>query len=184
MKRALISVSNKTGIVDFARDLVKLDWEIISTGGTAKVLKAAGLKIIPIEKVTGSPEAFDGRMKTISFQIGSALLYDRQNKKHQREAKKLEIKPIDMVVCNLYPFEKANSIENIDVGGPTMIRAAAKNYKSVIVVIDPKDYKRTIELLKSKRNFPQKTRLQLAQKVFKRMSRYDKKIAEYLKNRT
>ncbi len=183
MKRALISVSNKTGIVDFARELVKLDWEIISTGGTAKVLKAAGIKIIPIEKVTHSPEAFDGRMKTISFQIGSALLYDRKNKKHVREAKKLKIRPIDMVVCNLYLFEKANSIENIDVGGPTMIRAAAKNYRSVTVIIDPKDYKKIIKILKTETGIPEKMRLKLAEKVFKRMSQYDKKIAEYLKNR-
>ncbi len=183
IKYALISVWDKTGILDFASQLTKLGWEIISTGGTAKVLQAAKIKVIPIEKVTGNPEAFDGRMKTISFQIESAILYDRKNKKHQKEAKKLGIQPIDMVVCNLYPFEKKNSIENIDIGGPTMIRAAAKNYKYVTVIIDPKDYQRVIEILKKKNKIPEKVRLLLAQKVFQKTAKYDKEITQYFKNR-
>lgn len=184
MKRSLISVYDKTGVVTFARDLVKLGWQIISTGGTAKVLKVAGIKTIPIEKITGNSEAFDGRMKTISFQIGSAILYDRNNEEHLKEAKKLNILPIDMVVCNFYPFEKENSIENIDIGGPTMIRAAAKNYKYVTTIIDPKDYRRVIEILKTGREILEKLRLKLARKAFKRTAEYDKKIARYFKTKT
>jgi len=182
-KRALISVYDKTGIVDFARGLAKLGWEIISTGGTAKVLKSAGIKIIPIEKVTGNPEVFDGRMKTISFQIEGAILYDRNNKKHKKEAEKFGILPIDMVICNLYPFEKEKTLENIDIGGPTMIRAAAKNYKYVTVVINPEDYEKIIKILKIKKKIPGRNRLKLAQKVFQKTAKYDKKIAEYFKNK-
>ncbi|MDP3733534.1 MAG: bifunctional phosphoribosylaminoimidazolecarboxamide formyltransferase/IMP cyclohydrolase PurH, partial [Candidatus Daviesbacteria bacterium] len=134
-KYALISVYDKTGIVDFAKVLIKHGYEIISTGGTEKVLTSADLKVIPIDEITGNPrQSFDGRMKTISFQIESGILFDRKNPKHVEEAKKLNIPQIDVVVCNLYP------IENIDVGGPTMIRAAAKNYENVIVIVDPKDY--------------------------------------------
>jgi len=183
IKYALISVWDKTGIVGFASQLTKFGWKIISTGGTAKVLKEAKIRVIPIKKITGNPEAFDGRMKTISFQIESAILYDRKNKKHQKEAKKLKIQPIDIVVCNLYPFEKANSIENIDIGGPTMIRTAAKNYKYVTVIIAPKDYQGIIEVLKKKNKVPEKIRLALAQKVFQRTAKYDKEIAKYFKNR-
>jgi len=191
MKQALISVYNKTGIADFTKKLIKLDWKIISTGGTAKVLRKAGIKVIPIEKITQNPESFDGRMKTISFQIGGAILYDRKNKKHLKEAKKLGISPIDMVVCNLYPFEKVivkknctlkEAIENIDIGGPMMIRAAAKNYKYVTVIIDPKDYKRIIKILRIKGKIPEKIHLELAHKAFKRAAEYDRKIAKYFKN--
>lgn len=182
-KRALISVYDKTGIVNFAKKLAKLGWEIISTGGTAKVLKSAGTKIVPIEKVTGNPEVFEGRMKTISFQIEGAILFDRNNKRQLKEAKKLGILPIDMVVCNLYPFEKEKTLENIDIGGPTMIRAAAKNYRYVTVIIDPKDYEKIIKILKEKREIPETLRLKLAQKVFQRTAKYDEKITEYFKNR-
>lgn len=192
-KRALISVTDKTGIVELAKELTGLGWEIISTGGTAKVLRKAGIKIIPIEKVTGNPEAFGGRMKTISFQIESAILFDRKNPKHVQQAKELDIKPIDMVVCNLYPFEKtvANPgvsgdevIENIDIGGPTMIRAAAKNFKSVVVVIDPKDYPRIIRDLKDFGSLiPMDTRMYLAAKVFKRMADYEAAIDKFMAER-
>jgi len=184
MKRVLISVYDKTRIVDFAKNLTKLGWQIISTDGTAKVLKRAGISVIPIEKITGNPEAFDGRMKTISFQIESALLFDRRNKKHLKEAKKLKIFPIDMVACNLYPFEKENAIENIDIGGPTMIRAAAKNYKYVTVIIDPKDYQKVIKFLQNKGEVSERTRLELAKKVFQRTAQYDKEIAQYFKTKT
>ena len=188
-KRALISVWDKTGIVDFAESLVKLNWEVISTGGTAKVLKDAKIKVIPIERITKNPEAFNGRMKTISFQIEGALLYNRESKKHKKEAKKLGIQPINMVVCNLYPFKRIieqknytlkNAIENIDIGGPTMVRAAAKNYKYVTVIIDPKDYNKIIKILKKKKEIPGKIRLKLAQKVFHRTAKYDKNIAKFL----
>ena len=157
-KYALISVFDKTGIEDFARTISALGYKIISTGGTAKILTASGLKVIPIQEVTGNPESFDGRMKTISFQIEGGILFDRKNPKHVKETKKLKIKSIDIVVCNLYPFEKTiadpkvkleDAIENIDVGGPTMIRAAAKNFKSVLVVVDPKDYESLSTLLHS-----------------------------------
>mgnify|MGYP001616509875 CR=1 FL=1 len=184
MKRALISVYDKSGIINFAKSLAGLGWEIISTGGTAKALKEAGIKVISIEKITHNPEAFGGRVKTISFQIESGIIFDRGNKKHCREAKELGIKPIDMVVCNLYPFEKANSIENIDIGGPTMIRAAAKNYKYVVVVIDPEDYHKVIKILEAKKQIPEKIRLILAQKVFQKTAKYDRKIAQYFKNKS
>ncbi|MFI5164836.1 MAG: bifunctional phosphoribosylaminoimidazolecarboxamide formyltransferase/IMP cyclohydrolase, partial [Bacteroidia bacterium] len=148
-KYALLSVFDKTGIVELAKTLHKLGFKIISTGGTAKILMANNISVVPIQEITRNPESFDGRMKTISFQIESGILFDRKNPKHVKEAKDLTIKPIDIVVCNLYPFEQtiANSkvkletaVENIDVGGPTMIRAAAKNFKNVIVLTDPKDY--------------------------------------------
>ena len=190
-KRVLISVFDKMKILDLAKTLADLNWEIIATAGTAEILKKAGIKTIPIEKITGNPEAFDGRMKTISFQIESAILYDRQSPKHQKEAKKLGIRPIDMVICNLYPFEEITKEKNcsldkavdfIDIGGPTMLRAAAKNYKYVTVLLDPKDYQKLNKFLKSGKEIPQKIRLALAQRVFQKTGRYDKKISEYLKN--
>jgi len=183
MKQALISVYDKTGIVKFAKELVNLGWEIISTEGTAKVLKKAKIKAIPIKEITGNPEAFDGRIKTISFQISSAILFDRKNKRHLEEAKKLQILPIDMVVCNFYPFEKEKTLENIDIGGPTMIRAAAKNYKHVTVVIDPRDYEKISKILQEKKETPEAFRLRLAQKAFQRTVEYDKKIAKYFKTK-
>src|SRR5258708_39577275 len=121
-KYALLSVYRKDGIVEFAKILTSLRFKIISTGGTAKVLEDNNIPIIPIQQITGNPESFDGRMKTISFQIEGGILFDRSKVKHRKEAKKLKIKPIDLVVCNLYPFEQSQTIENIDVGGPTMIR--------------------------------------------------------------
>jgi phosphoribosylaminoimidazolecarboxamide formyltransferase/IMP cyclohydrolase len=135
IKRALISVSDKSGLLSIAQYLVESGCEIISTGGTAKFLQGHDIAITGISKITGNPEAFSGRMKTISFQVESAILFDRE--KDKAEAESLGIKPIDMVVCNLYPFEKYLNqnadpdtlIENIDVGGPTMIRSAAKNFK-------------------------------------------------------
>jgi phosphoribosylaminoimidazolecarboxamide formyltransferase/IMP cyclohydrolase len=180
-KRALISVWDKVGIVEFASQLTKLGWEIVSTSSTAKVLKEAKIKVIPIGKVTTNPEVFDGRMKTISFQVESAILFDRKNKKHQKEAKTLGIQPIDMVVCNLYPFEREKTLEKIDIGGPTMIRAAAKNYKYVTVIINPKDYQKIIEIFKKKNEIPKRMRLALAQKVFQRTAKYDEEIARYFK---
>ena len=155
IRRALLSVSDKTGIVELAQALHLFGCELISTGGTGKVLKEAGLPVTEISQVTGNPEAFGGRMKTISFAIESAILFDRE--KDQAEAERLGILPIDMVVCNLYPFKQARDagagmdvlIENIDIGGPTMIRAAAKNYRYVAVVTDASDYPAIIEELKA-----------------------------------
>ncbi len=185
-KYALISVSDKTGIVDFAKQISSLGYKIISTGGTYKHLYDSRLhleggKLIPIEEITGNPESFDGRMKTISFEIESGILFDRKNPGHVKEAEKLGTKRIDLVVCNLYPFEKSPSLENIDVGGPTMIRAAAKNYQNVIVITDPKDYEETVEVLKEKKD-NEEFRKGLAAKAFYHLSFYDSLVARYLNN--
>src|SRR3989344_5475681 len=153
---ALLSVSNKAGIVDFARTLDTLGYRIISTGGTAKTLTDQGLNVVPIQDITGNPESFDGRMKTISFQVEGGILFDRTNPSHVEQAETLGVKSIDIVVANLYPFENTvsnpdvtmdDAVENIDVGGPTMVRAAAKNFKNVLVVVDPNDYESVAEAL-------------------------------------
>lgn len=186
---ALISVFDKTGIVSFARILVGLDYKIISTGGTASVLSDNGIPVVPIQKITGNPESFDGRMKTISFQIESGILFDRTKKTHVSQAKALHIPSIDIVVCNLYPFEQTVAksgttedeiIEQIDVGGPTMVRAAAKNFKSVLVVVDPSDYERVSEVLVSA-SPTQAFRQELAAKAFGHLSFYDAQIARFLR---
>lgn len=191
-KYALLSVFDKTGIADFAKVLSKLGFHIISTGGTAKVLSKENIKVIPIQEITGNPESFDGRMKTISFEIGSGILYDRSNAKHKKEAKELGIKNIDLVVCNLYPFEQTISkpkisldeaVENIDVGGPVMIRAAAKNFKNVLVVVDPGDYENIAKSLQTNA-ISNELRKALAAKAFQRLSFYDSQIANYLNSET
>lgn len=179
-KYALLSVYDKTEIVDFARSLSYSGYKIISTGGTAKVLLENNIKIIPIQEITKNPESFDGRMKTISFQVESGILFDRLNKKHLKEAKTLKINPIDIVVCNLYPFEKEQSVENIDVGGPTMIRAAAKNYQHVIVITNPQDYGSVSSALHSAKVSKIK-RKELAARAFAHLSFYDSQIARFLK---
>lgn len=175
---ALISVSNKTGVLELSNVLSKAGYQIISTGGTAKALTEGGVKVIPIEEVTGNPEAFDGRMKTISFQVESGLLFDRTNPKHVKEAKSLGIRAIDLVICNLYPFEKEPSIENIDIGGPTMVRAAAKNYKSVLVVTDPNDYPKIIEAL-GKNKIDSGLREEMAAKAFSHTAFYDSQVSRW-----
>lgn len=184
IKRALISVSDKTGIVELAKLLQSLNCEIISTGGTQKVLEEAGITVTEISSITGNPEAFGGRMKTISFKIESALLFDRE--KDAEEALKLGIEPIDLVVCNLYPFSQVKAtgaelprlIENIDIGGPTMIRAAAKNYKSVAVVTDVKDYSRIMEELRANQGaISLATRFDLMRQTFNHTADYDALIA-------
>jgi len=196
-KYALVSVFDKTGIVDFAKILLKNGYQIISTGGTAKVLTDNDIPVIPIQQITGNPESFDGRMKTISFQIESGILYDRKNPSHVRQAKDLKIKPIDIVVCNLYPFEKvtgsvilsgvegsqkkvklADAIENIDVGGPTMVRSAAKNFENVVVIVNPTDYEMITQLLNDKK-LTHEIRKQLAAKAFYHLSFYDSQIAHF-----
>lgn len=184
---ALLSVYDKTGIVELAKELQELNYKIISTGGTAKVLVAAGIKVVPISEITKNPESFDGRMKTISFQIESGILYDRTNSKHVKEAKMLDIKPVDIVVCNLYPFEETiksskitlpEAVEQIDVGGPTMVRSASKNFKNVLVLTDPADYSQAAAILKSSDS--EKERKRLAAKAFKHLSFYDAQVANYL----
>ena len=187
-KYALLSVSDKKGIVELAQVLIKLNYQLISTGGTAKILQENKISVIPIQKITGNPESFDGRIKTISFQVGSGILFDRTKPEHVKEAKEMSIKPIDIVVCNLYPFERTVAdyssthneiIENIDVGGPTMIRAAAKNFKSVLVIVDPKDYEKiSLDLIAN--NISEKMRQELSAKAFYHLSFYDSQIARFL----
>ncbi|MCD4793522.1 MAG: bifunctional phosphoribosylaminoimidazolecarboxamide formyltransferase/IMP cyclohydrolase [Bacteroidales bacterium] len=185
IKKALISVSDKTGIVKLAKKLKEYNVEIISTGGTKKTLQDAGIKVTDISDVTKNPEAFGGRMKTISFNIESALLYDRE--KDADEAKKLNIEPIDLVVCNLYPFEQVllqrkgfkTLIENIDIGGPTMIRAAAKNFKYVNVITQVADYEGFIdELDENAGATTYEYRKELMCKAFNHTADYDAMIAQ------
>ena len=177
-KFALISVFDKTGIVELAEILKDQGYGIISTGGTAKTLSENNIEVIPIQSVTGNPECFDGRMKTISFQIESGILFDRTNQSHVSQAKELGIKPIDMVVCNFYPFESKSSIENIDVGGPTMVRAAAKNFQNVLVIVNPNDYQVVIEKMKNK-TINEEFRQQMAAKAFSQLSFYDSQVARF-----
>lgn len=150
--RALISVSDKTGIEDLAKQLNELGVEIISTGGTAKCIKDAGVDVISVDKVTGFPECLDGRVKTLHPKIHAGILAMRDNKDHMKQLKDLDVDTIDIVVINLYPFKETiskkdvkleDAIENIDIGGPTMLRSAAKNYQDVAVVVDPSDYKKS-----------------------------------------
>ena len=185
IKKALLSVSDKTGIVDLANVLKQFDIEIISTGGTQKVLREAGIEVTDIQQVTNNPEAFGGRMKTISFNIESALLFDRN--KDKDEAHKLGIDAIDLVICNLYPFEKVlrqgadfeTLIENIDIGGPTMIRAAAKNFKYVSVLTSPSDYDEFVKVLKQEQGATTyEYRKKLMTKAFNHTADYDALIAQ------
>lgn len=187
-KRALVSVSDKAHLDGLAPILAKLNIEIVSTGGTADYLKKMGVRIIPIQDVTGNPEAFGGRMKSISFQVASALLYRRDHSQDISEAKELNIRDIDLVICNLYPFKevaaKENSsreelIENIDIGGPNMIRAAAKNMKWVTVVTDPADYEAVGQALISG-GTDEHMRSQLALKAFSLTAQYDLAVATKL----
>lgn len=181
MKRfALLSVYDKTGISDLAKVLINLGYEVISTGGTLESLNKDGIKVTPIEEITGNPrDSFDGRIKTISFQMESGILFDRENPAHVKEAKKLNIPQIDIVVCNFYPFEQKQSVENIDVGGPTMIRAAAKNYQNVMVVVSPEDYGEVATALESGK-VTDEFRKELAAKACYHLSFYDSQIGNYL----
>lgn len=192
IKRALISLSDKSGIVDFARELDQMGVEILSTGGTAKTLREAGLKVKDVSEHTGFPEIMDGRVKTLHPKIHGGLLARRNNPSHMNTLKEHHIEPIDMVVVNLYPFEATiakegvtfeEAIENIDIGGPTMLRSAAKNFMDVVVIIDPSDYQVVIDELKASKDVSYKTRLRLAQKVFQRTSQYDQAISNYLKTK-
>ena len=188
MKRVLISVYDKKGIVDFALGLEKLGWEIISTGGTRKVLKEAGINVIDISEITKFPEILSGRVKTLHPNIHGGILNRRDNKRDVETLKNLNISTIDMVVNNLYPFEETVNkegssqeeiIENIDIGGPSMIRAAAKNYKDVTVVIDPIDYKKVLNQLKLNGDTTLELRRSLAGKVFQYTAFYDSLISNY-----
>jgi phosphoribosylaminoimidazolecarboxamide formyltransferase/IMP cyclohydrolase len=190
IQRAIISVSNKKGVVEFARELHTMGVEILSTGGTAKTLRDGGIPVKDVSEHTGFPEMLDGRVKTLHPKIHGGLLSRRKNPKDMEEISKHGIIPIDMVVVNLYPFEETiskpgvtfeDAIENIDIGGPTMIRSAAKNFQDVAVVVDPSDYATIIKEMKAlDGELPYKRKLELAQKVFSHTSRYDSLISNYL----
>ncbi len=188
--RALISVSDKTGIVELAKELVSLGIEIISTGGTYHKLKEAGIPAIEISELTGFPECLDGRVKTLHPTVHAGLLAMRSNPAHMKQLAELNIETIDLVVVNLYPFkatilkdnvERQEAVENIDIGGPTMLRSAAKNYQDVAVVVDPGDYGKVLAELKDKGEVSLDTKFFLMQKVFMHTSSYDTLIADYLK---
>ena len=184
-KRALISVSDKTHLIEFCKALHELGVEIVSTGGTAKTLQENNIPFLPIEKITGNPEAFGGRVKTLSFQVSSAILFRRELKEDQDQAKTLGITPIDLLVCNLYPFEKIarekkplpELIENIDIGGPTLIRSAAKNYTSVACVTAPSEYSKILVELRATGGISLDTRKSLALQAFTMIASYDLSIA-------
>lgn len=192
IKRALISVSDKNGIVDFAKELSQLDVEIVSTGGTARALREAGLSVKDVSELTGFPEMMDGRVKTLHPLVHGGLLARRDNPGDMKSVEELSIPLIDMVVVNLYPFKEVTkdenvsldvAIENIDIGGPTMIRAAAKNHKDVAVVIDPADYKRVLDQLKATGDIPLEMRRELAVKVYHHTASYDTAVDAFLSRR-
>jgi phosphoribosylaminoimidazolecarboxamide formyltransferase/IMP cyclohydrolase len=188
IKRALISVSDKTGVLEMAKGLEALGAEILSTGGTAKALREAGVKVTDVAAYTGSPEILDGRVKTLHPKIHGGLLGRRSVPAHVEQMEKQGIGPIDVVVVNLYPFEATISkphcsfeeaIENIDIGGPSMLRSAAKNHEDVLVVVDPTDYQRVLDAAKAG-TVSHELRRELALKVFQHTARYDSLIAGYL----
>ncbi len=189
VKRALISVSDKHGILDFAKGLEALNIEILSTGGTAKLLRDGGVKVKDVSEFTGFPEMLDGRVKTLHPKIHGGLLGKRHDPEHVRQMKEHGIEPIDLVVVNLYPFEQTvakpgctleEAIENIDIGGPTMLRSAAKNYTDVAVVVSPRDYGRVIEEIQKTGEVSAKTRFDLCRTVFLHTARYDSAISAWL----
>ena len=191
-RKALISVFDKTGIVEFAQELHNMGWEIISTGGTSKKLNEAGIAVKDISDLTGFPECFDGRVKTLHPKVEGGLLAIRDNELHKTQMNELGIEPIDIVVCNLYPFKQTvlkpgvsheEVVENIDIGGPTMIRAASKNYKFVSVLTDPADYAQVISEIKEFGDTTPETKEMLAAKTFIHTSHYDTLIADYFKKR-
>jgi phosphoribosylaminoimidazolecarboxamide formyltransferase / IMP cyclohydrolase len=193
VERALISVFDKTGIVEFAKRLAALRVEILSTGGTSKLLREAGVAVRDVSDFTGWPEMLGGRVKTLHPKVHGGLLYRRKHAEDQKQAAEHGIAPIDLVVVNLYPFEATAAkenltaeelIENIDIGGPTMLRSAAKNFESVTVVSDPGDYERVAGELESSRETLLVTRLELARKVFAATSRYDGMITTELERLT
>ncbi len=190
IKRALISVSNKEGIVEFAKKLGKAGVEILSTGGTAKVLKEAGLMVIEISDFTGFPEMMGGRVKTLHPKVHGGILALRNDDKHMEEAEKNAVKMIDMVVVNLYPFEETikkpnvteeEAIENIDIGGPSMVRSAAKNFRYVTVVTDPADYDFVADEIAENGDTSAETRKRLARRAFTLTCKYDEAIDNYLR---
>lgn len=189
IRRALLSVSDKTGLLELAKSLAAQNVELIASGGTAKALEQAGLQVTPVETLSGKGEAFQGRMKTISFEIASSLLYRRDDPQDQKQAEALGIAPIDLVVVNLYPFHETlknqgsyqECVENIDIGGPTLLRAGAKNFQSVTVLCEPEQYATFLrEFDQQKGETSWEFRQQCAARVYTMTSFYDQAIAGYL----
>ena len=190
IKRAILSVSDKTGIVELARRLHDKGVTLLSTGGTMKAIAAAGIPVTGVSDVTGFPECLDGRVKTLHPMIHAGLLAIRSNEEHMAQIKELGVEPIDMVIINLYPFRQTiekpgvtfeDAIENIDIGGPTMLRAAAKNAQDVVVVIDPADYDRVMDEFEQTGDVSLKTKRYLQYKVFEHTAQYDAMIQQYLR---
>lgn len=192
IKTALISVSDKAGVIDLARRLSGLGVKIISTGGTEKALRQENIEVVNISEVTGFPECLDGRVKTLHPRIHAGILAIRENSEHMEQLSRLDINTVDMVIVNLYPFKSTimkdkvtleEAIENIDIGGPSMLRAAAKNYRDVVVVTDPEDYSLVLSELEANGDVPQDKRFYLAYKVFSLTAQYDALIASYLRDK-
>ncbi|WP_040197030.1 bifunctional phosphoribosylaminoimidazolecarboxamide formyltransferase/IMP cyclohydrolase [Candidatus Soleaferrea massiliensis] len=188
-RRALISVSDKTGVVEFAKKLEQLGFEIVSTGGTSKVLSENGVQVTNVSDITGFPECLDGRVKTLHPMVHAGILAMRSNPDHMKQLEELKVTPIDVVAINLYPFkatilkpdvELEDAIENIDIGGPTMIRAAAKNWQDVAVIVDPADYDTVIAQLQDG-EVTRETKFKLSGKVFEHTASYDALISNYLR---
>ncbi len=189
MQRALISLTDKSGIEDFARQLQALGIEILSTGGTAKKMRENNIAVKDVSEFTGFPEMLDGRVKTLHPRVHGGILYLRGNASHEEQMAAHGLQQIDLVAVNLYAFDKAtrdrdctvaNAIENIDIGGPTMLRAAAKNFQFVTVIVDPADYPQVLAEIKEHGNTILATRFRLAVKVFQLTSTYDTAIAAWL----
>jgi phosphoribosylaminoimidazolecarboxamide formyltransferase/IMP cyclohydrolase len=190
-RRALVSVSDKSGVEDFARRLSGMGFEIISTGGTARTLTEAGVKVIPVSEVTGAPEILGGRVKTLHPKIHGGILADLGDPDHVEQLVEQDIGPIDLVCINLYPFEESvasgapekEAIEQIDIGGPAMLRAAAKNFGTVTVVPSPEFYEEVLATLESEGQVPEETRRRLALAAFRRTAEYDAAISDWLGER-
>ena len=189
IKRALISVSNKDGVVEFARQLHEAGVEINSTGGTMRAIKEAGIPVTYVSDVTGFPEIMDGRVKTLNPYIHGGILAVRDNAEHIRQMEEHKIKGIDLVAVNLYPFKEtiakpdvtlAEAVENIDIGGPAMVRAAAKNFKFVTIVTNPSRYEEIARQVRENGGVDDRTRMELAQEAFAHTAAYDTMIQEYL----
>src|SRR5512136_749181 len=189
IRRAIVSVSDKSGVVSFAKGLGQMGVELLSTGGTAKTLRENGISVKDISEYTGFPEMLDGRVKTLHPKVHGGLLGQRSKTEHVKKMNEHGILPIDLVAVNLYPFEATiaregctleEAIENIDIGGPTMLRSSAKNYPDVTVVVDPSDYETVLSELKEKGEISLETNFRLAKKVFQHTARYDGAISNYL----
>lgn len=189
IERALISLTDKSGIEGFASDLADLGVEILSTGGTAKKIREAGIAVKDVSAFTGFPEMLDGRVKTLHPKVHGGILNQRANPEHRRQCDEHNIQNIDLIAVNLYAFEKtvadpgctlADAIENIDIGGPTMLRSSAKNFHDVTVIVDPDDYPEVLQEIKATGNTTLKTRFRLARKVFALTARYDTVISTWL----